>query len=155
MIKHIKGDLLKLAESGEFDIIAHGCNCFHMMGAGIAGQIAKKYPSAPEVDKLCTKYGDPCKLGTLSTCTGNDDNGLWIVNMYTQFEGGRCPVEILYPSIRSCFKELRIRCLNLDPNAKIGIPMIGSGIAGGDWNKILDIITEEMHNIDLTIVEWG
>ena len=48
MIKYIKGDLIKLAQKGKFDIIAHGCNCFCTMGAGIAiacysdGSIFKK-----------------------------------------------------------------------------------------------------------------
>lgn len=36
MYKEIKGDLIKLALEGEFDVIAHGCNCFCTMGAGIA-----------------------------------------------------------------------------------------------------------------------
>ena len=32
----IKGDLIELAKQGKFDVIAHGCNCFCTMGAGIA-----------------------------------------------------------------------------------------------------------------------
>ena len=28
----VHGDLFKLAEQGEFDIIVHGCNCFNTMG---------------------------------------------------------------------------------------------------------------------------
>ena len=38
-MKIIKGDLIKLALQGEFDVIVHGCNCFCTMGAGIAKSI--------------------------------------------------------------------------------------------------------------------
>mgnify|MGYP001795501660 FL=1 len=38
-MKTIKGDLVKLAIKGEFDLIIHGCNCFCTMGAGIAKTI--------------------------------------------------------------------------------------------------------------------
>ena len=34
MLKHATGDLLALAEAGEFDVILHGCNCFNTMGGG-------------------------------------------------------------------------------------------------------------------------
>lgn len=148
MIKHVKGDLLALADMGYFDVIAHGCNCHHMMGAGIAKQIAIKHPNAYDVDKMTT-YGDPLKLGTFSLAL-SDDEELVIANLYTQFRGGICAKEILYPSIRSCFKELD-KFFN---NVKIGIPMIGSGIAGGDWEDILSVIRHETHNNDITIVEW-
>lgn len=33
MLKHIKGNLIDLAEEGEFDIIIHGCNCQNTMGS--------------------------------------------------------------------------------------------------------------------------
>jgi hypothetical protein len=33
MLQHTKGNLLDLAEAGEFDIIVQGCNCFNAMGA--------------------------------------------------------------------------------------------------------------------------
>jgi len=32
--------------------------------------------------------------------------------------------------------------------------IIGCGLAGGDWNKVLEIIEEELENEDLTIVEF-
>ena len=38
-MKTIKGDLIKLAQDGEFDVIVHGCNCMCTMSAGIAKQI--------------------------------------------------------------------------------------------------------------------
>ena len=87
-MKTIVGDLLKLADEEQFDIIVHGCNCFHTMGAGIAGQINDKYPEAFEADKDDTKYGDVTKLGTYSYAyIGSLISGhlVQVVNMYTQY----------------------------------------------------------------------
>jgi hypothetical protein len=42
-MKTVYGDLVKLAIAGNFDVIVHGCNCYHTMGAGIAKQIKKNY----------------------------------------------------------------------------------------------------------------
>ena len=42
----IKGDLIKLAIKGDFDVIIHGCNCFCTMGAGIAKSIKTAFPEA-------------------------------------------------------------------------------------------------------------
>lgn len=48
--KTTRGDLIKLAKKGKFDIIVHGCNCFCEMGAGIARQIKKTFPEAYRAD---------------------------------------------------------------------------------------------------------
>lgn len=49
--KEVNGDLIKLALSGKFTAIAHGCNCYKTMGAGIAKQIAERFPNVFEADK--------------------------------------------------------------------------------------------------------
>lgn len=41
--QEIEGDLIKLALEGKFDVIAHGCNCQCVMGAGLAPQMAKVF----------------------------------------------------------------------------------------------------------------
>jgi len=50
-MKIIKGDIITLAEEGNFDIIVQGCNCFHTQASGLAGQLVKKYPQVLEVDR--------------------------------------------------------------------------------------------------------
>src|SRR5262245_25013555 len=34
-VRTVRGDLLKMALAGEFDVIVHGANCFCTMGAGM------------------------------------------------------------------------------------------------------------------------
>jgi O-acetyl-ADP-ribose deacetylase (regulator of RNase III) len=36
----------------------------------------------------------------------------------------------------------------------IGLPMIGAGLAGGDWNRIKKIIEEELDAMDVWIVKY-
>lgn len=66
--KEITGDLIELAKNGEFDVITHGCNCFCVMGNGIAPQMAKTF--------ACNKFykeketpGNINKLGTIDCGT--------------------------------------------------------------------------------------
>jgi len=32
MLKHATGNLIDMAEQGQFDVIVHGCNCLNTMG---------------------------------------------------------------------------------------------------------------------------
>lgn len=58
----IEGNLIELTKKGYFDVIVHGCNCFNMMGSGIARKIAINFPMAMDADARTLK-GDPFKLG--------------------------------------------------------------------------------------------
>lgn len=64
-MKSISCDLIQLAENGHFDLIAHGCNCYCTMWAGIAKAVMEVFPSAFEADEA-TKRGDRAKLGSCS-----------------------------------------------------------------------------------------
>jgi O-acetyl-ADP-ribose deacetylase (regulator of RNase III) len=67
-MKIIKGDIIKLAQQGQFDVIVHGCNCFCTMGSGIAKAVKSCFPIAFQVD-LKTQKGEKAKLGTYSSAT--------------------------------------------------------------------------------------
>jgi len=124
-MKIIKGDLIKLALEGKFDVIIHGCNCFCTMGAGIAKDIKSEFPEAYEAD-LKTEKGNKDKLGTYSNA-------------------------IIDEAIRSVFKKIKSNY----PGRKIGYPKIGAGLAGGDWNIISEIIEEELKNENHVLVEFA
>lgn len=44
IMREIRGNLITLAENGEFDAIVHGCNLFCKFGIGLAKEIKCKYP---------------------------------------------------------------------------------------------------------------
>ena len=147
-MKTIQGDLIQLAQEGKFDIIAHGCNCFCKMGAGIAKAIKAAFPEAYRAD-LATEPGARAKLGTCSCATiqavgGNCD----IVNAYTQYHWQGKGPKVDYAAVRNCCKWIKQRYTG----KRIGLPKIGAGLAGGDWPVIQHIIEEELVGEDVTIV---
>lgn len=153
-MKTIKGDLIKLAAMGEFDVIIHGCNCFHKMGAGIAKSIRLTFPKAFEADEN-TKLGSKDKLGTISSATfqiNEETDFLTVVNAYTQFgtwkDGDKIPLD--YIAVEDCFYEIQKQYGY--QHLRFGIPKIGAGLAGGDWNVISKIIERYLGNEDLTLV---
>jgi O-acetyl-ADP-ribose deacetylase (regulator of RNase III) len=156
IVKTVKGDLLKMFKDGEFDAIAHGCNCFHTMGSGIAGQISKQFPIALEADKKQTLMGNVKKLGDYTRAYTNHG---WIINAYTQYHPGYSTEDVLYPAIESVFTRINKYVAPMlefvsDTDLNLGIPKIGAGIAGGDWNRIEGIINRVSPRLSITLVEW-
>lgn len=148
IVKTVKGDLLQLFREKHFDEIVHGCNCFHAMGAGIAAQVAQEFPQALEADKLSV-YGSKDKLGDFTTV---ETECGYLTNLYTQYRLGRVKdKQELYTAIRKGFEALE--CAE-DQDWHVGIPLIGAGIAGGDWEEIKRIINEVTTNLQITVVEY-
>jgi O-acetyl-ADP-ribose deacetylase (regulator of RNase III) len=149
MIRYVDGDLLRLADEGHFDVIAHGCNCFCTMGAGIAPQIKAKYPEAYEADCKTTS-GDINKLGTI---THTENTTPIVVNIYSQYDTkGRREgkIDLDYEALRSGIRAMKEKF----SGKRFGINRIGSGLAGGDWSIIEKIIEEEMRGEYVTIVNY-
>lgn len=147
-MKIVKGDLLDLFDKGQFDAIVHGCNCFNNMGAGIAAQIKRRYPEAYQADCL-TISGDRNKLGSYSK--GICSKGT-IINAYTQYYPGFNPLDENYLAIDKVMRKIAVEY----EGQPIGLPLIGAGLAGGDWNVIKDIIANNLEGmVDYTIVEWS
>ena len=61
----IKGDLIKEAHKGRFDVIAHGTNCFCVQGAGIAPQMVKAFETNNFSLECSYSRGDIDKLGRI------------------------------------------------------------------------------------------
>ena len=153
-MKKVKGDLLKLAQEGQFDVIVHGCNCFCLMGAGIAKTIKSRFPQAYKVD-CATATGDKNKLGTITNATvvsssAAGKNAFTIVNGYTQFHWNGEGVLVDYKAIENVFRTVKEQFVG----KRIGYPMIGAGLARGDWNIISAIIDKELVGEDHTVVEY-
>jgi O-acetyl-ADP-ribose deacetylase (regulator of RNase III) len=145
-LKHTSGNLLDLAEQGNFNVIVHGANCFNTMGSGIAKEIRERYPRAYEVD-CTTTAGDYNKLGNYTVMLGKQFN---IVNAYTQYDfnrRGESEDVFEYVSFAMILQKLAKKY----PTCKFGFPYIGSGLAGG--NK--EIITSLLEDFALKLSETG
>lgn len=154
-MKEIKGNLISLAKEGRFDIIGHGCNCFCRMGSGIAPQIKEAFPSAWTAD-LATNTGDITKLGSYTIGyeivykTEYSPQKLIVLNIYTQFTHNASTKPLDYEALTLAFRKI-----NYNYKGKsIALPLIGAGLAGGDWNKIREIIMNELKDMDVIIVHY-
>lgn len=149
----IEGDLVELAKSGEFNVIVHGCNCYCMMGSGIAYTIAKTFPDAKNVDKQTDIIEPKDKLGKCSTANapvtkGGFVSNLVIVNAYTQLYPGSGSLS--YDAIASCLDTVNEKYAG----QKVGLPLIGCGIAGGDWTIVKNLIIKHLRDCHVTVVHY-
>ena len=148
-MKEIKGNLITLALQGNFDMIIHGCNCYCTMGSGIAKEVRERIPTAWQADQY-TEKGNMDKLGTYSSAFAPDLIGgaFKVINAYTQF--GHNPIDkpFNYEAFILILKKLNYKC----KEQSIGIPQIGTGLAGGNWTKIKEIIKYELRDMNVIIV---
>jgi O-acetyl-ADP-ribose deacetylase (regulator of RNase III) len=155
----IEGNLITLAKEGSFDIIAHGCNCFCAMKRGIAPQMAEAF-GCDEYSLEQVRYkGDINKLGQidyqtvmLSEISSPNKAMLNVVNCYTQYHWSspEHPKPFDYQAFKLCMRKIN----HLWKNQHIGLPMIGSHLAGGNWDIIREIIVDELKDMRVTIVKY-
>lgn len=156
MLKHKKGNLLDLAEAGEFDVIVQGCNCFNTMGGGIAREIAERYPMCAKIDRL-TERGEYMKLGNW---TEFDTDKFTIINAYTQYHfngSGQVATDVFE---YTAFELILQKLIFTYGDKRIGLPYIGMGLAGGDKAAIMDMIEQFTYAVDsrggsVTLVEFA
>jgi O-acetyl-ADP-ribose deacetylase (regulator of RNase III) len=158
-VNQLQGNLVQMALQGAFDLIAHGCNCFHTMNAGLALQLATRFPAIRHTDRQ-TRYGDRGKLGTYSSTSIVLDTslkGLTILNCYTQYLYGRPKTgkdglspHCDYAAIRQVMAQIN----SAFTGQHLGIPRIGAGLAGGRWSLIERIILNNTQDLRVTIVHF-
>lgn len=165
MINIKKGNLLENVEQG---IIVHGANAQGVMGAGFAKQFKTKFPFAfYEYQQFCQtkELGYQTVNDVLGHCVFTQINDqLTVVSAIIQrFYGFDKKLYVDYKAVKSCFEninryvitetELRMNNPSIkrmshgiitvyDCKPEIHFPMIGAGLAGGDWKIIEEIIEE-------------
>ena len=160
----IEGNLITLALEGHFDVIAHGCNCQCVMGAGLAPQMAKAFSCDKYTLEVDQYKGDINKLGQIQwqgfTLQNNVANAtskfkadLFVVNCYTQFMYGLNHINgvskpLDYEALTLCLRKIN----HIFKGKHIGLPQIGCHLAGGDWNIVKEIIKKELKDCKITIV---
>lgn len=155
-MKTINGNLITLALEGNFDVIAHGCNCQAIMGAGIAGQIKEEFPDAYKIDQLTNEHTHNKEdlMGQYSSYWHHlpNDKHFYILNLYTQLYPGLpspgCKIPFDYEAFITCLRKVNQRF----KGQRIGLPYIG--LAGGNETRVKNIINGELFNMEVTLVKY-
>jgi len=148
MIKEIKGSLLDT----ECIVIAHGVNCQNVMGAGVAKALYTKWPKVKE------SYHKVCEGKKASELLGNvyltDIGGQLVANCFTQKGYGTHERMLDYDALRSCMGGLKTFFYQWRTVKCLAMPRIGCGLAGGDWEKVREIL-EEVFPEEFTILVYS
>lgn len=152
----VNGDIRE-AKSG---FILSGCNSRNSNGSGLARSLAEKWPRVKE--RYHSFYADKgyLDLGDFDAVfiTNKTPNGrpLYVVNMITQDKFGYDGIlYVSYAAIEVGVTNL-VRMINRNNLEKsIHTPKIGCGLAGGDWDIVVDIFKRVIpEDFDLTYWDY-
>jgi hypothetical protein len=166
-MKIIKGDIIEIFKSKEFNCLLQQCNCQGNHGAGVAKAISRNFPEMVKNEKSPQIFGDYFSYEQWEGCH--------IVNLYGQYYLGK-PTNRRLPN--SDFRDnLHTRLLHLkrsldkfkldfDSRNSILMPFIASGLAKkADYSYLSDkkyfelfvkpIIEETLEGYDINVVEYG
>jgi O-acetyl-ADP-ribose deacetylase (regulator of RNase III) len=122
------------------------------MGAGLAAQIKQRYPELyDEYRMICN--GSANKLGTVFVYRAPN---YWIANIFGQDGFGREKRHLNYDALRKGLSDLQ---WFIDDNQikSIAFPKyMGCGLAGGDWDTVLDIMADTLNvtSLDIQLISY-
>lgn len=156
-IEYLDGNLLE----SDCNVIIHQANCRGVMGAGIALQIKKKWPSAYQADRDFEVPFGPDRLGRISHAVVQQrPHPIIVVNAYGQDRYGRgkhtneMALELAIHEALVRTKKLEER---LGTELKVGLPAgIGSGLGGGNPALIRSLLRRlaQDHNKTLWLYDY-
>lgn len=125
------------------------------MNSGVAKALRYKWPQVYEADCSYGIAGDPLNLGHYSQAYVDcGTNRIAVINAYIQFNFGYDGARYVeYCAIRDVFSLLASHYRSCAAQPVMGIPRIGCGRAGGDWNIVSSILDATLSDFDLRVVD--
>ena len=150
-ITYLTGDATKPQMAGN-QIIAHVCNDIGAWGKGFVLALSMRW-SQPENqfrEWYRSRSQNDFELGALQLV--HVEQSLWVANMIGQHgikALRNAPPPIRYDALEKCLCRLAERALDL--NASVHMPRIGCGLAGGKWDCVEPLITNQLCNQGVTV----
>ena len=156
-LEYTKGNLVDAYINGHVNHLAHCCNCFNTMGAGIAREISQRLPEAARADGN-TVCGDANKLGklTFAECSMARPNDM-VFNLYGQFGYGSDSRQVRYNELKNALQIARVIIQSRSEGGRtpvLGIPKLGCGLAGGDWCVVEKLVKTALHGSGILVVVY-
>lgn len=152
-IKYIKGDATEPIIIGDkYSVICHCCNALGAWGKGFVVPLGQKYPIAREKYlKFIKMTKEENRLGSVSFAKATDN--IIVANIIGQYniypKDGKIPLdyEALEKGFRSVIEMFQTNNIPLT----VHMPKIGCGLAGGDWNRVEEIIKNTFINSNIEV----
>lgn len=137
-------------------VIPHVCNNVNAFGAGFADAVSKKYPAA-KANFHVNGAQKLSKTQFITVYSASNNSRIVVANMIAQngLFSTKNKRPLHYPSLIKCMYDVKdflktIRS-NTEANVEIHAPRFGSGLAGGNWFFISDLIDDIWPDIDTFI----
>jgi len=154
-IEYINGDATDPKGDGP-KILVHICNDIGGWGKGFVMAISNRWAQPEKAYREWYKSQKNFGLGKVQLVKVEDN--LWIANLIGQHminkdKSGLPPIR--YESLKMGLGE--VGEFAEDMTASIHMPRIGCGLAGGKWEKVENIIREELiaNNIKVTVYDFS
>lgn len=142
MIRYIKGDLFQVTTG----VIAHGCNCIGVMGAGVAKTVRELYPEVfKRYSKVCANHSAEDLLGLVQIISISPT--FFIANCFTQTTIARNPVIKSKLADANAIKESLTyvaEFCQVNKLQTVSMPKIGAGLGGLDWESEVEPVLHEI-----------
>lgn len=146
MIKYVKGDATNPIGEGN-KLIIHCCNDIGAWGAGFVLALSRKWKEPEQAYRQMKKR----ILGDAQIVEVEDD--IMVVNMIGQHDirtiNGIPPIR--YDAIAKALKQ--VNDFAIAWKATVHAPRFGAGLAGGDWNKIEELLKQNI-SVDVTVYDF-
>lgn len=145
---------IKAGHAGSTIIVPHVCNNIDTFGAGFAASVANMYPDVKTNYHLLGKNFLKSNLGHSQILKIKEDkkyrHGLYFVNMIAQngIKNNNNIRPLNYAALVKSMIQVSLFIQNNtgfasnSENVEIHAPKFGSGLAGGNWNFISDLIQD-------------
>ena len=142
MINYLKADATIPQTEGNI-IISHICNDIGAWGKGFVMAISKRWKEPAKQYKQWYKEGEDFTLGAVQFVAVEEN--VWVANIIGQHkiykdENGNPPIR--YEAVKEGLQQVAEFAQKI--NAKVQMPRIGCGLAGGSWDEIEKIIEETL-----------
>lgn len=139
-------DIFEALEEGEITTIIHGMNRKGSFRSGFSRQLADRFPEAVEADAVDLELHGKHQKGGISIGIVGFSDGipLRVINLYCirnnrDENGSLLSLKQLETSLH-----LVNAVLSDGEDHIVGMPRIGAGIAGGNWDEVANLVDETL-----------
>ena len=153
MIHYLKADATVPQAEGNI-VIAHICNDIGAWGKGFVLALSKRWKYPEKQYKQWYKEGEKFALGEVQFVSVEEK--IWVANLIGQHniyrdENGDPPIR--YEAVKRGLQIIADFAYEI--NAKVQMPRIGCGLAGGSWDRIEKLIRQTLlrKNIEVFVCD--